>query len=98
MPPRSHICGKAAKRKAVGSNRFRQLCFRRIGLDMDIRARLGEKLWCQFMRDMNAAAKEMWHPAFVSGSIRCAGVLDGPPCPIQAAGFELHLNEIDLDL
>jgi hypothetical protein len=27
----------------------------------------------------------------------CAGVLDGPSCPIQAAGIELRLDEIDVD-
>ena len=95
------ICGAmrapAAKRKAVGSNRLRQLCFRRIGLGMGIRARLGEKLWREFMRDVGIAAKEMWYPAFASDSILCAGMLDGPSCPIQAAGIELRLDEIDVD-
>ena len=49
------------------------------------------------MRDVGIAAKEMWHPAFASDSIVCAGVLDGPSCPIQAAGIELRLDEIDVD-
>lgn len=64
---------------------------------MGMRARLGEKLWREFMRDVNVAAKQLWHPAFASGSIRCTGSLDGPPCPIEAAGVELCLEEIDLD-
>jgi hypothetical protein len=81
----------------LGSNRLRQMCFRRIGLCMGIRARLGEKLWLEFMRDVGIAAKEMWHPTFASDSIVCAGVLDGPSCPIQAAGIELRLDEIDVD-
>jgi hypothetical protein len=87
----------AAKRKAVGSNWLRQMCFRRIGVGMGIRARLGEKPWREFMRDVGIATKELWHPAFASDSILCAGVLDGPSCPIQAAGIELRLDEIDVD-
>ena len=63
---------------------------------MGIRGRLGEKLWREFMRDMKSAAKHQWYPAFAS-SIRCSGLLDGPPCPIQAAGIELRLEKIDLD-
>jgi len=98
MSANTNPCGKeAAKRKAVGSNRLRQLCFRRIGQRGGIRARLGETLWRAFMRDVNAAANVQWHPAFASGSIGCSGSLDGPPCPIQAAGIELRLDEIDLD-
>jgi hypothetical protein len=91
-------CGKRALRKATGSNRFRQLCFRRIVNHMGMRVKLGEKLWGAFMKDMNVTAKALWHPAFVSGTIRCAGVLDGPPCPIQDAGIILRLDEIDADL
>jgi hypothetical protein len=69
----------------------------RVGLGMGIRARLGEKLWSEFMRDLNATAKELWHPAFLSDKILCAGALDGPSCPIQAGGIELRLDEIDVD-
>ena len=76
---------------------FRQLFFRRIGQEMGIRMMLGEKLWKEFMRDVNAAAKDLWHPAFLSDKITCAGTLDGPSCPIQAAGIELRLEEIDVD-
>lgn len=98
MPPRdSFRTVAAAKRKAVGSNRLRQLFFRRIGQGMGIRARLGEKLWREFMRDVNSTAKSLWYPAFESDIILCAGVLDGPSCPIQAAGIELRLEEIDVD-
>jgi hypothetical protein len=45
-------CGKRALRKATGSNRFRQLCFRRIGNHMGMRVKLGEKLWGAFMKDI----------------------------------------------
>ena len=68
----------ATKRKAVGSNRLRQLFFRRIGQEMGIRARLGENLWREFMRDVNTSAKELWYPAFLTDRILCAGALDGP--------------------
>ena len=64
---------------------------------MGIRARLGEKLWREFMHDVNTTAKELWYPAFLTDRILCAGALDGPSCPIQAAGIELRLNEIDVD-
>ncbi|MEC8483827.1 MAG: hypothetical protein VXY99_08400 [Pseudomonadota bacterium] len=49
------------------------------------------------MSDVHTGAKELWHPAFESHSIRCAGALGGPQCPIQAGGIELHLHEIDVD-
>ena len=90
-------CGKVAKRVAVGSNRLRQLCFRRIGQSMGIRSRLGEVLWREFMTDVHVVAKKLLHPAFASAGIECAGELDGPPCPIQAAGIQLRLDEIDVD-
>ena len=64
---------------------------------MGLRARLGERLWRVFMPDVHTAAKELWHPAFESHSIRCAGALDGPQCPIQAGGIELHLHGIGVD-
>jgi hypothetical protein len=48
-------------------------------------------------KDMNVTAKALWHPAFVSGTIRCAGVLDRPPCPIQDAEIVSRLNGIDAD-
>jgi hypothetical protein len=49
------------------------------------------------MRDVGNAAKGMGHPAFASDSIMCAVVFDGPSCPIQTAGIELRLDEIDVD-
>ena len=66
-------------------------------MEMGLRARLGEGLCRVFVPGVHTAAKELWHPAFESHSIRCAGALGGPQCPIQAGGIELHLHGIGVD-
>jgi hypothetical protein len=69
-----------------------------LGTNAHSREAWREALARVYARRVGIAAKEMWHPASVRVIALCVrGVLDGPSCPIQAAGIELRLDEIDVD-